>query len=1076
MKLPFIRGLLLLALIPALSWSQTVVGGEYFVDADPGAGSATVLDAADGNFDSSSENVEFTIDAASLPVGSHVVYVRMRDENGDWGRPKPASLYVISQDEGEIPTVASAEYFIDSDPGEGNATSISGDFNDTAAELEFDLETGDLPPGSHVVYVRMQDENGRWGYPKSTAVYIDPVSSGGVDPAIVGAEYFIDSDPGEGNAIALEPSDGSFDSASEIGEIDVSTNDLAPGEHTLYVRMQDENGRWGRPRGKFFQVRQEVDDSQAEFRIIAAEYFVDSDPGEGNATALEPSDGEFGGGFEDVAGQIETADLSVGKHTVSVRMQDQNGLWGRVRSIEFSVDPPPAEKPEMVVDDVGPHDFGTLKIDTRVEWTFTVSNASGAEDTLKVRSVAVDEPFSASIESFELAPGRSQRLTVDFFPTEEGSFNKTLVVRSNDVENPRLEIRLTGQGVPEQPQMVLSTPTNDHDFGAVRIGGGGEWTLVVANQGVDSLRVLEITTAAPFGASPSTFDVPPGGEQNVLVTYNPAEEGVHTGNLHIRTNDPNQRQVDVALTGEGVEFGVPVATVDTPADEQSGQVAINFHITDDDDSDVGIDFAYEVGGTRRAATVSGVGNSLTAAQYADLALSIIWNTDADLAGQDEMVRFVITVSDADHPAGKSALTADFRVDNNQPPSVQLFTPAELVGRTVEIPFKLGDAENDLLSLTGEYSTDGGSSWSPATIVSEITDISRYESSVLWDAFADLGYGRFSTRFRLNASDQDPGNPAEGQLQVSHLAADYDGDQQIDLDDLTRFLVAWNRLPKDATADIGPATGSVPDLVPIGDELLDFEDVVVLIQMWNWSVGVHPPAKLAVASLGPEVLHLETSSRGSHAQLDLQMTAGSLLAAGFELDYDASAWELIDIEPGDLFADSADLLLLKRELNPGQLVVQLGSLRTPSTTTGSLLRFHFAPRGRGRDEIHLSYDLRNGEGQRYAAGALTRRMRPVPEQYFLSANLPNPFNPGTLIPYGLAEESLVELTIYDILGRQVAQPVAQTLQRSGYYKIFWDGRDASGRQVGSGIYLYRLLARPASGGEPHVYTRRMLLLR
>ena len=844
----------------------------------------------------------------------------------------------------------------------------------------------------------------------------------------------------------------------------------------VYVRMQDGSGFWGRPRGRFFQVREPVDESQVEFKIVAAEYFIDADPGEGNGIPLDPTDGEWGGGFEDVTGQIESADLSIGKHTLFVRMQDHEGTWGRTRSVDFTVDPPPPEKPEMVVDDLGPHDFGTLKIDTKVEWTFTVSNASGAEDTLKVRSIAVDEPFSASVESFALTPGRSQRVTVTFFPTGEGSFDKTLVVRSNDVENPRLEIQLSGQAVPEQPQMVLSTPTNDHDFGAVRIGSVGEWTLVVSNEGVDSLRVLEITTEAPFAAAPATFDIPPGSSQEVTVTYEPTEEGVQTGNLHIRTNDPEQRQVDIALTGEGVEFGVPVAEVATPEGEQSGQISIDFRITDDDDSDVDLGFAYEVGGTRRAATVSGVGNTLTAAQYADLTLTATWDTDADLAGQDEVARFVVTVSDAEHPAGKTALTADFRVDNNQPPVTQLSAPAGSVGRTVEIPFSLSDAENDLLSLTGEYSTDGGSSWSPATIVSETTDINRYDSSLLWNAFADLGYGRFSTRFRLNASDEDPGNPAEGQLQVSHLAADYDGDQQIGLDDLTQFLVAWNRLPKDVTADIGPATGSVPDLVPIGDELLDFEDVVVLIQMWNWSAGVHPPGKLAVAPLGPEVLQLETSSRGDHAQLDLQLTASSLLTAGFELSYDASAWDLVDIEPGEVFVDPADLLLFKRELNPGQLVVQLGSLRGPSTTTGSLLRFHFAPRGQGRDEIRLSYDLRDGEGQCYAAGILKQQVRPVPERFFLSANLPNPFNPGTLIPYGLAAESLVELTVYDVLGRQVAQPVPPTLQRSGYYKVFWDGRDASGRQVGSGIYLYRLLARPASAGEPHAYTRRMLLLR
>ena len=1049
-----------------------IAAAEYFVDEDPGAGQGTAIA---GDFGGDTVSLEYEVSTEGLSSGSHVVYTRLQDEDGVWGHPKSAKLQVTLEDEMEFPAIAAAEYFVDADPGEGQGTAIAGDFGGDTVSLEYEVSTERLSSGSHVVYTRLLDEDGIWGCPKSAVIQVIGEEEG-VAPAIVAAEYFIDADPGEGSATPLTPEDGSFDSDMEVGELGISVEGLSVGRHVAYVRFQDEDGAWGYPVGKLFSVRKPVDDTQAEYQIAAGEYFVDKDPGEGNGVPLQSADGSWGGGFEEAIGQIETADLSVGQHTVSVRMQDQEGLWGRTRTIPFTVEPPPPEKPEMVVDDAGPHDFGGLKIDTRSEWTFTVSNASGAEDTLKVRKVEVAEPYAVSIASFELAPGRSQRVTVTFFPTEEGIFAQNLVIRSNDVENPRLEIGLMGQAVPEQPEMALSTATNDHDFGAVRIGGAGEWALVVANNGVDSLRVLSVATEAPFGAAPTEFDVPPGDEQAVLVTYEPAEEGAQSGHLHLRTNDPNQREVEIALSGEGVEFGVPVAEVGTPAEEQAGAVGIDFQITDDDDSDVDIGFAYEVGGTRRTATVSGVDAQLTAAQYKGITLTVTWDTETDLAGQDESVRFVITVSDADHPTGKQAITADFQVDNNQIPIAVLTAPAGPVGRVVEIPFALSDAENDLLTLAGEYSTDGGSSWVAATILSEIADINQYESSVLWDAFADLGYGSFPVRFRLTPGDSDSGTPGEAELQVVHRVADYDGDQDIDFDDLTLFLVAWNQLPKDIAADIGPTTGRVPDLVPAGDEALDFEDVVVLIQMWNWSAGVHPPAKLAEGRVGPEALALESVQVGDQVALDVRLLAGAPLAVGLELSYDADAWELVEVEAGEVFADPTDLLLLKRETEPGQLAVQLGSLGGPATAAGSLLRLYFAPRGRGGEQVRLRYDLRDGNGQRYAAGSLAQRVRPVPEQFFLSANMPNPFNPGTQIPYGLAEEAFVELTIYDILGRQVVQPVGSSLQPSGYYRVSWDGRDATGRLVGSGVYLYRLVARPAAGGEPRAEIRRMLLLR
>ncbi|OGG55213.1 MAG: hypothetical protein A3F84_08320 [Candidatus Handelsmanbacteria bacterium RIFCSPLOWO2_12_FULL_64_10] len=81
---------------------------------------------------------------------------------------------------------------------------------------------------------------------------------------------------------------------------------------------------------------------------------------------------------------------------------------------------------------------------------------------------------------------------------------------------------------------------------------------------------------------------------------------------------------------------------------------------------------------------------------------------------------------------------------------------------------------------------------------------------------------------------------------------------------------------------------------------------------------------------------------------------------------------------------------------------------------------------------------------------------VPEAFGLDPNYPNPFNPATTIRYTLPEAAGVTLVVYNILGQQVRTLVSGS-QGPGYHAVVWDGRDEVGRQVASGLYLYRLQA-------------------
>jgi len=82
---------------------------------------------------------------------------------------------------------------------------------------------------------------------------------------------------------------------------------------------------------------------------------------------------------------------------------------------------------------------------------------------------------------------------------------------------------------------------------------------------------------------------------------------------------------------------------------------------------------------------------------------------------------------------------------------------------------------------------------------------------------------------------------------------------------------------------------------------------------------------------------------------------------------------------------------------------------------------------------------------------------LPGQFRLQQNYPNPFNPTTTIEYDLSRQETVTLTVYDILGRKVKTLMDNRPQHAGRHWVVWNGADANGRPVSSGIYFYRLTA-------------------
>ena len=84
----------------------------------------------------------------------------------------------------------------------------------------------------------------------------------------------------------------------------------------------------------------------------------------------------------------------------------------------------------------------------------------------------------------------------------------------------------------------------------------------------------------------------------------------------------------------------------------------------------------------------------------------------------------------------------------------------------------------------------------------------------------------------------------------------------------------------------------------------------------------------------------------------------------------------------------------------------------------------------------------------------QRIPGFPAQFVLHQNFPNPFNASTEIPYDLKQPGRVRLVLLDIHGKIVCT-LSDQMEGEGGKKAVWDGIDASGKPVPSGIYLFRL---------------------
>jgi hypothetical protein len=100
---------------------------------------------------------------------------------------------------------------------------------------------------------------------------------------------------------------------------------------------------------------------------------------------------------------------------------------------------------------------------------------------------------------------------------------------------------------------------------------------------------------------------------------------------------------------------------------------------------------------------------------------------------------------------------------------------------------------------------------------------------------------------------------------------------------------------------------------------------------------------------------------------------------------------------------------------------------------------------------------------------------MPDMFALHQVYPNPFNPSTTVAFDLPEGARVQLSVFDVLGREV-RSLADGWYVPGHHRAVWNAADSRGVPVTSGTYLLRMVAHGATGGLLYTHVVKMLLMK
>jgi hypothetical protein len=454
----------------------------------------------------------------------------------------------------------------------------------------------------------------------------------------------------------------------------------------------------------------------------------------------------------------------------------------------------------------------------------------------------------------------------------------------------------------------------------------------------------------------------------------------------------------------------------------------------------------------------------------------------DIAGtaKNESVH-VVTISNLD------LLTEyHYRIKSSDPfanayyGSDQLFTTGGIPDTTAPLtPAGLASAYgNESAKLTWNKNADadlGGYNLYRGT---NISTLSLIASNVPDTSYLEQGLVNDVTYFyQISAVDQSSNESPFSEMICSrplpYIVGDFNGDLETDVVDVVALV---NYLFRNAEGHEPLEAGNVNC-----DDIANVTDVVYLVNylfrngvdLCNCTIPEELLARYenrAKAILGL-CLPVDENTNEIEVFLDAEIEEE---VAGIELDlnFDLSQLEVKEISTTSR-TDGLGLYYNVKQDKVKIGMVDIYGNHTVMPGDGSLLKLKFQMKGKGTKIS--SVGIENAILVNTSAQELDVQIRPnklirtIPQTFSLAQNYPNPFNARTVIRYSLPKDSKVKISIYNILGQRV-KVLVDEYQTTGHKTVVWDGTNQKGKEVASGVYLYKIKA------DDFVQSKKMLLLK
>ncbi|MDI3320680.1 CARDB domain-containing protein [Pinibacter soli] len=523
--------------------AQNIVAAEYFIDTDPGHGGGTPITISAG-LDLS--NIPATINTATLSNGTHRLYIRSRNNEGRWSLTS-VKEFIVNFDFTYAPAplaaqnIVATEYFFDTDPGLGSGSAIAVAAGTEISNLAVATNTAGLSNGIHRLYIRSKNNEGFWSLTNVRDFIVNADFTYPVTPQtpqnIITVEYFIDTDPGVGSCQAI-----SIAAGVDLNNINASVNTtgLSNGTHRLYIRSKNNEGRWSITNVKDFIINADYYYPVVPtppLNIIAAEYFIDTDPGTGNGQSITIAAGTD---LNNITASINTSSLASGDHNLFIRTKNQEGNWSITAWKKFAVG-----LLSLAPDSLN---FSVVPVNTTITKDIVVTNASATNQT--INSVDATVPFTTNITgTVTIAAGKTDTIRVSFTPTNAIAYSDTIVIHTS---GDAFKVAVKGQGATQIPSWTID-PAAGHDFGAVATGAPSTFIFSIRNTGnitATLSNVVSSNTAFGVTFTPGTT-IPVNSSITLPVTFTPSLISSFVGQLKIVSSTPGIDSVTTQLSGSG---------------------------------------------------------------------------------------------------------------------------------------------------------------------------------------------------------------------------------------------------------------------------------------------------------------------------------------------------------------------------------------------------------------------------------------------------------------------------------------------------------------------------------------------